>query len=54
MAPLFKKGRKLLERVQQRATKMIRGLKYLLEKEKLRDLRLFNLEKTERETHHQL
>ena len=47
-APLFKKDEELLERVQWRATRMMRGLEHPSCKQKLSELGLCSLEKAAR------
>jgi len=47
-APQFKKDEELLETVQWRAMRRMRGLEHLSYEERLRDLALFSLKKAER------
>lgn len=49
-APQYKGDMDILERIWQRTTKMIKSLEQLSSEERLRQLRLFSLEKAEGET----
>ena len=45
--PPFKKDRELLETVQRRVAKMMKGVEHLPYKERLRELGIFSLEQTQ-------
>ena len=45
LGPQYRKEVELLEKIQRRATKMIKGLEYLPYEDRLRELGLFSLEK---------
>jgi len=47
-APQFKKDEELLDRVQWKAMRMMRGLEHLSSEERLRELGLFSLQKAAR------
>ena len=44
-SPQYRRDMDLLERIQKRATKMIQGMEHLSPEDRLRELRLFSLEK---------